>query len=163
MLPLLAGAKLMYPVCGLCECGKRARDACPGLVFFKRDTQTRTVTKLMIHLTIPAIHAHVTHGLGCYQRYFARNTLVLDLCVESGPSVSSHTGLQHQYNHYRLEGSERSCLLLGFTNNTMSEDRGANWFRPGTQLSSSRVVVGQLATLIADQNLTAETQFALAA
>ena len=41
--------------------------------------------------------------------------------------------------------------------------QGAIWFRPGYQLPGSRVVVGQLATLIADQNLTAETQFALAA
>ena len=63
----------------------------------------------------------------------------------------------------RSDVHDFSCLIMVFMNNTSDREPGAKWFRPGNQLFCWRVVVGQLATLIADQNLTAETQFALAA
>ena len=44
----------------------------------------------------------------------------------------------------------------------LCNDSGANWIRPGSMKCRSRAVVGQQATLIADQNLSANNM-ALAA
>ena len=69
----------------------------------------------------------------------------------------------YQDSVLRSDVHDFPCLFMVFVNNTSDREPGAKWFRPGNQLFCWRVVVGQLATLIADQNLTAETQFALAA